>query len=76
MNRFFSPRRLTAALVGALGISLASAVPAAAPVALQYRALAAAPAVEITARDVRASNQKARMAHSASTHSKACNLWW
>lgn len=65
MNRFFSPRSLRAALIAALGVTLVSAVPGSSPVAREYRALAATPAVDITASDVAASNQKARMAHAA-----------
>jgi hypothetical protein len=65
MNRFFSPRGLRTALVAALGITLASAAPQSSPVALEYATAAARPSIEVTARDVAASNQKVRMAHAA-----------
>jgi predicted metalloprotease len=64
MNRFFFPRGVRAALIAVSGFTLTSAVPQS-PVALEYSALPATPAVEITARDVAASNEKAWMAHRA-----------
>lgn len=64
MNRFFLPRGVRAALIAVSVLTLTSAVPQS-PVALEYSALPATPAVDVTARDVAASNEKARMAHSA-----------
>jgi predicted metalloprotease len=65
MNEFFSSRSLRAALAAVLGVVLVSAAPKSSTVAREYRAAVAAPAVDITARDVAMSNQKVRMAHSA-----------
>jgi hypothetical protein len=65
MTRFFSLRGLSAALVAVLGLSptlTGSTVPAFTP---EYFASAIAPSLEITPRDVAASNTKVRMAHAA-----------
>lgn len=65
MNRMFSPRGAWTVLAAVFGVTLASAAPHSSPVALEYAARAAESNVEITARDVAASNQKVRMAHAA-----------
>ena len=65
MSRFFSARCGWMTRTAALTITLASAAPHSSPVALEYAAAAAETNLEITARDVAASNQKVRMAHAA-----------
>jgi predicted metalloprotease len=65
MNRFFSPRGVRAALIAALGLTLVSAAPVSAPIALEYTAAVGTARVEVTPRDVAVSNQKVRMAHAA-----------
>lgn len=65
MKHFVSPRGLRAATVAVLGVTLISATPQPSSVARSYTAAETTVDVGITPRDVAASNQKVRMAHSA-----------
>lgn len=65
MKQFVSPRCLRAAMVAVFGVTLISAAPQPSTVARAYAAAEITADVGITARDVAASNQKVKMAHSA-----------
>ena len=65
MKHFVSPRGLRAAIVAVFGVTLISATPQPSIVARSYAATETTVDVGITPRDVAASNQKVRMAHSA-----------
>ena len=65
MKHFVSPRGLRAAIVAVFGATLISATPQPSSVASSYAAAETTVDVGITPRDVAASNQKVRMAHSA-----------
>ena len=65
MKQFVSPRGLRAVIVAVFGVTLISATPQPSTVARAYAAAESTADVDVTARDVAASNQKVRMAHSA-----------